>query len=83
MIPATHCKRNKVGFTRTRHITDIGQQPPYDDRKYSNTLPQKRGDTKLTGKSYNLDQVRSGSPDVRSLTNVLCTSGKVPKTGLL
>ena len=38
--------------------SDIEQQPPFGDRKFSNTLPQKRGeDTKPTGTSYDLDKV--------------------------
>ena len=37
----------------------IEQQPPFGDRKYSNTLPRKRGEgvTKPTGTSYNFDKV--------------------------
>ena len=37
--------------------SDIEQQLPFGDRKYSNTLPQKKGNTKPTGTSYNLDKV--------------------------
>ena len=37
--------------------SDIEQQPPFGDRKYSKTLPQKRGDTKPTRTSYNLEKV--------------------------
>ena len=38
--------------------SDIKQQPPFGDRKYSNTLAQRRGGgTKPTGTSYNLDKV--------------------------
>ena len=33
--------------------SDNEQQPPFGDRKYSNTLPQKRENTKLKGTSYN------------------------------
>ena len=46
-------------------LSDIEQQQLFGDHKYSNTLPKKRGDTKPTGKSYNLDKVWSGAPDVR------------------
>ena len=42
---------------------DSEQQQPFGDRKYSNTLPQKRGDTKTTGTSYNSDKEWSGAPD--------------------
>ena len=37
--------------------SDIEQQPLFGDRKYSNTLPQKRWNIKPTGTSYNLDKV--------------------------
>ena len=44
--------------------SDIEQQPPFGDRKYSKSLPQMmgRGFTKPTG-TYNFDKVWSGAPD--------------------
>ena len=39
--------------------SDIEQQPPFRDRKYSNSLPQKRGDTNQREHHINLDQVWS------------------------
>ena len=47
--------------------SDIEQQPPFGDCKYSNALLPKRvgEDTKPTGTSYNLHKVWCDAPDVR------------------
>ena len=46
------------GLPEQDKSSDMEQQPPFGNRKYSNTLPQKRGgDTKSTGTSYNLGKV--------------------------
>ena len=38
--------------------SDIEQQPPFGDRKYSNTQPQNKGGVaKPTGTSYHFDKV--------------------------
>ena len=49
--------------------SDIEQQQPFRDCRYGNTLPQKKGDTKPTGTSYNLDKVWSGAPTYVSENN--------------
>ena len=59
---------NKIDLWEQDKSSYIEQQPPIGDRKYSNTLPKKRG--KISNrqehhKNYNLDKVRSGVPDVR------------------
>ena len=49
--------------------SDIEQQPPFGDRKYSNALPQKRGDTKPTRTSHNLTKYEAVHPTYVSENN--------------
>ena len=52
-------------FQKQDKSSNIKEEPPFGDRIYSDTLPQKmKRDTNPTGNSYNLDKVWSGSPDV-------------------
>ena len=59
----------KRTFKEQDKWSDIEQQLPFGDCKYSNTLLRKRGDTKPTGTSYHLDKV-----SMRKVHNILiCT----------
>ena len=64
-IPYTLVSEGHVCLKEQDKLSDIEQQPPFGDRKYSKTLPQERGgDTKSTGTSYNLDKVFSDASNV-------------------
>ena len=51
------CWQNYLAIEEQDKPSDIEQQPPFGDRKLSNTQPHKRGVTKPTGTSYNFDKV--------------------------
>ena len=68
-----------IGIEEQDKSSDIEQQLPFGDRKYSNTLPQKRGEGLQRQKGRDLTQSYDKSPYTKKMSRGKVTTQTTPK----